>query len=282
MRTTVCSLSLLTLAAACGGGSMDEAPMNTGGGPNDNGGSSYPEIANTTSTAESPLTGTFVSLNGDVSTFLGTYTHNTGAALFTDGSTTVNDPNGGTGLTGLQSGTTRVSVFVGDGLSNAMEFLTPVTITGPQADGSAIIGLATEVGDMPTSTTAVYTGQSSINVAAGTAYGLNGNATINTDFGANRVDVTMTDFTGSTTTAPFDTIKINDMGISASGFSGGSFSATNNGSAVNILSGTQTLQSSGRFYGFDSANSIPAEVGGGFRVDGNDPNEFISGLYTGD
>lgn len=280
MRRSLASLSLLAVVAACGGGSDDSA-MRSMGASFDDGGANYPDIANTTSGATSPVTGTFVGLNGNVSTFSGTYTHNTGATAFTDGTITVNDPDGGTGLTGLQSGSTRVSVFVGDGLSNEMEFLTPVTITSPSGDGSGIIGLATEVADMPGSATAVYNGQSSINVAAGTSYGLNGNATVNANFGANRVDVTMNGFSGSGT-PPFDTLKINNMQINASGFSGGNFSATSNGSTVNVLSGTQTLQSSGRFYGFDTANDIPAEVGGGFRVDGSNSNEFISGLYTGD
>lgn len=284
MRSNLFAVPIVGLLTACGGGSDDTmmTAMNTGGGPDDTGGAGYPEISDTSTTATSTLGGTNLRIDGTVTNISGTFTHNTGATQLSDGSVVLSDFNGGTGLTGLSNGSTSVSVFAGSGLTTSLEYATPVTISAPIGSGSAIIGLVTDPSDVPNSAEAVYTGQSSINVASGAgAFEMTGNATTTANFGTDRVSVTMSSFTSNATPAPFDTLEINNMSISGSGFSGGTARASTGGGTVTPLNGATSLSSRGSFFGYDSVNEIPAELGGAFRIDG-DPGEFISGLYTGD
>ncbi len=281
MKALSCiALSAFSLLAACGG--TGPTSTNTGNGPHDVGGASYPELTNSSVSSTSTLGGTTVATDGTVSNVTGTFTHNTGEVRFFDGTVLVTDLDGGTGLTGLESGDVTVSIFAGDGFTETLEYMTPVTITAPVGSGSAIIGLVTDVSDVPSSATAVYTGQTSINVANGSGtFLMTGNATTRADFGAGRVDVSLTDFNTTPTPAPFDRLNIDNMAISGQGFTGGTLTASTGGTTVTPLDGSPTLSSRGTFFGFDTQNQIPAEVGGGFRADGTS-NDFISGIYTGD
>lgn len=272
-------LSMIGLTA-CGGGGGGADVLRTGA-LTDEGGAAYPTLARVENTV-STVGGTRIGNNGDVSNITGVFAHNTGATQFSDGTVTLNSTTGN-GLTGLDDGSTQVTVFTGAGLSNQMQYLTPVTITAPIGSGSAILGLVTDPSDIPTgAASAVFVGQSSINVASGAgSFQMTGTATTFADFGANDVDVTLNGFTSSSNPAPFDNLQINNMTLSGSGFSGGSLSTTLGGQGVDVVGSGASFQSRGSFFGFDTANSIPAEVGGGFRADGTS-GELISGLYTGD
>jgi len=255
--------------------------MSGSGALNDDGGENYPTLSRPENVV-STLGGTRIGNNGDVANITGTFSHSNGVTRFSDGTVTLNSATGN-GLTGLDDGSTQVTVFAGSGLGTEMQFLTPVTITAPTGSGSAILGLVTNPSDMPTgSASATFVGQSSINVAnGGGTFEMTGTATTAVNFGANDVDVTLNGFTSSSNPAPFDTLQINNMRISGSGFSGGSLSTSLDGQNVDVVGSSATFQSRGGFFGFDTENSIPAEVGGGFRADGTS-GELISGLYTGD
>jgi len=266
---------------ACGGGTDTGSSVVTGSGALvDVGGTSYPVLGRQISQV-STLGGTRVGNNGDVANVTGDFSHDTGATRFSDGTVTLNSTVGND-LTGLNDGTTQVSVFGGSGLTTEMQYLTPVTITAPIGSGSAILGLVTDPGDVPTTASATYAGQSSVNVASGGgAFELAGAATTVVDFLANDVDVTLNGFTSSSNPAPFDTLNINNMTISGAGYSGGTLSTSLGGQSVDVVGPPASFDSRGSFFGFDSENNIPAEIGGGFRVDGTS-GELISGLYTGD
>lgn len=272
----------------CGGGSADGGQTSGNSGPTgtsaliDAGDANHLEIASTLA-ATSTLGGTHVRTDGTVANITGDFTHNTGAVRFSDGSVILDDPDGGTRLTGLQDGSASVSVFAGSGLTSDFQFLTPATISSPAGSGSAILGIVTEPASMPSTASASYVGQSSLNVATGAgAFVMTGTALTEANFAGGWVDVEMTSFSSSSNPQPFDTLTINGMPISGSGFSGGSLSTSLDGSTVNVLgSGSTTYASRGGFFGFDSVNGVPAEVGGGFRADGSS-GEVITGLFTGD
>lgn len=277
-QLVISCLGLIGLTACGGGGGTG---VSRTGALNDDGGATYPTLASVENMV-STVGGTRVGNNGDVANVTGIFSHNTGATRFSDGTVTLNSTIGN-GLTGLDDGSTQVSVFAGAGLGNQMQYLTPVTITAPIGSGSAILGLVTNPGDIPTgAASTIFVGQSSVNVANGAgAFEMTGTATTVADFGANDVDVTLGSFTSSSNPAPFDTLQINNMTLSGSGFSGGSLTTTLGGQGVDVVGSGATFRSRGSFFGFDTANSVPAEVGGGFRANGTS-GELISGLYTGD
>lgn len=291
MRQFFVATSLAMLVSACGGGSGSDGGDNSSqtvvvdgtGAVDDTGGIDYPRVADQVNQT-SGLGGTFVKNAGSVTSVSGDFDHSDGTTRFSDGTVTLN-ASSGNGLTDLDDGTTVVSVFAGSGLSIDFQFLAPVTISSPAGSGSAIIGLTTDVADMPTSSTATYGGQTSLSVATGGgAFEMSGTAQTNVNFGTNRVDVTLGNFSNSSNPAPFDELRLNNMTISGAGYSGGTLTTLQDGSTVTPLGSGATLASRGNFFGFDSENTIPAEVGGGFRANGvaSDSDKLITGIYTGD
>ena len=84
--------------SACGGGADDEGSMAITSPRDDVAPASYFEI-NETSATTSTLGGTHVRNDGAVRNISGVFTHNTGATAFSDGTTVLDDPSGGTRLT---------------------------------------------------------------------------------------------------------------------------------------------------------------------------------------
>ena len=85
--------------------------------------------------------------------------------------------------------------------------------------------------------------------------------------------------TGNAATAPIDTISVTGMNISGNGFSGGSATTSNGGSAVTITGANTTSNAQGTFFGYDAANSRPDEVAGNVLIQG-DSGRVISSFIA--
>ena len=136
--------------------------------------------------------------------------------------------------------------------------------------GSA--GIVTRTGTMPTVGRAQYKGDALVTLGRsnGSVVGLlDGDSTIDADFAAGSVDVTLDSFdqsldgnTGQSVSAPLDRITISDMAISGNGYSGGRIAASNNGRAVNPVGGVTSESAAGTFYGYDDSILAPDETAG--------------------
>jgi len=151
-------------------------------------------------------------------------------------------------------------------------------------------GIVTRPINMPTVGRAQYTGDAIVTVAQsnGSVVGLpDGNSTVDADFAAGTVDVTLDRFgpavdadTGQPATAPLDRITISDMAISSNGYSGGTVSVQNSGNAVNSIGGITSEQAGGTFFGYDDDILAPDETGGQLLQEGR--SGALLGLWIAD
>jgi hypothetical protein len=151
-------------------------------------------------------------------------------------------------------------------------------------------GIVTRPINMPTVGRAQYTGDSLVSVARtnGSVVGLpDGNSTVDADFAAGTVDVTLDGFgqavnanTGQPTTAPLDRITISDMTISGNGYSGGTVSVQNSGNAVNSIGGITSEEAAGTFFGYVDDILAPDETGGQLLQEGR--SGALIGLWIAD
>lgn len=188
-----------------------------------------------------------------------------------------NDRVAGAGLTGdidatrtlitLDAGGT-VTVTVGTTDYVAM-FSAEPTVGDPSF---GVVGIPTAIADLPTGTAiATYSGTTNFLIIDGDAtYDLVGTASVTADFGAAKdLDATFTSLDGTRSDglgAPQNvtnvgTVSINNAVISGNAFSGGTaaFSSTE---ITTELTGTETVDTSGGFYG-----PAAGEVGGVVLVD---------------
>ncbi len=140
---------------------------------------------------------------------------------------------------------------------------------------------------MPTGTvTANYTGTTNFVIIDGDAlYDLTGAAAVTADFGAGELDATFTSLDGTQTdglSAPaavsdVGTVTLNDAVISGNTFSGGTAEFASTEIATG-LSGSETVESAGGFYGPDAG-----EVGGVMLVDDTtDGSLLLLGSFVAD
>ena len=152
------------------------------------------------------------------------------------------------------------------------EYATDVELSAGEI---AIIGVATDTVDVPTSGMAAYTGEfrgELTQSGSPSATALNWTADVQVGFaGAGDVDMT---FAGGGSSV-IDEIKIENASISGNTFSGGSFSTLNSGSTNNVT-GTD-VDLNGTFFGYDEVLTIPAEVGG--VIASSDSDTVISGAF---
>ena len=275
--------SACVLLAACGGGS------NGSTGPQ-----SYEKLSSTAAVT-STLSGVALRSNGtsgawDIVTTSGTMTHNTGKTTITDGTYRLTDADGFNGGNILTDGTSTIITDTGQ-LSGTYEYVTiydqAYTFGGVSYDSFGIIGIITGASDVPTTGSATYTGDAfGVVVTGAQGFDLaNGTSTVSVNFGAGTVDATMTGFTATNRAteeaiAPIDTISATGMTISGNGFSGGTVTTTNNGTAVNVTGANTTTLTQGAFFGYDTTASAPDEVGGLVLKKGD--GGIVSGSFVAD
>jgi hypothetical protein len=266
-------VSMIALAslAACGG---------SGGGSG--GGSSasqstaivdgYAPIANKTASTPSNLQ--FVAITNDGTPSTG----NAGALNHGNGRI-----NSGLLAGTLNSGRTQIGLPGGSDVrltnEGGTEFLRMFQTDGLAPDRFGVVGVATELADMPDSGDVTYNGRVRMDAFDGAAsYALSGDARITADFdGGGSVDSRFSNLSGTRndtqSVSNVGTINIDDAVISGSSFSGGTVSTTG---AVFDLSGTpSTNGTNGQFFGPDAD-----EVGGTVVIKDGDLEVF--GVYAAD
>ena len=159
-------------------------------------------------------------------------------------------------------------------------------------DTMGVIGVVTNSDDVPTSGTATYTGDAEggyLTTGASSATAITGDMTASADFGNDTVNVTVSNITTSDGSDElFDTVSATDLALSdgaRQGFYAGASSDitySKDGSEVDITDFTgdnSERYASGSFYGLDSSDGNPAEIGGVITETGDDGEVAI--IYTG-
>lgn len=273
------AIFVMGLLTGCGGG---------GGGtqPQSNTAPSY-ETMSSTADATSTLAGSGIRSNGtsgaiDLTSTSGTLKHDTGATTIDDGTYSLTDSDGFNGSNVMSDGSSTLTSDGTQGFSGTYEYVRAYNQTytsgGVTYDTTGIYGIVTNASDMPTSGSATYTGEATgVVITATQGFDLsNGTSTVNANFGAGTVDVTLNGFTstdqstGNPSAAPIDTISVTGMAISGNGFSGGTASTSNSGTTTSVTGANTTNSAQGHFFGYDAANSQPDEVGGNVVIQGDD------------
>ena len=274
---------MIGLLTGCGGSSSGVKPTS---GDNTNTTPSY-EKMNSTANVTSTLSGSGIRSNGTTGAIgvvntNGTLKHDAGATTINDNTYALTDNDGFNGNNVMTDGSSTLTSDGTQGFSGTYEYVRAYNQTytsgGVTYDTTGIYGIATKTSDMPTSGSATYTGAATaIVVTATQGFDLSsGTSNVNADFGAGTVDVTLNGFTatdqatGNAATAPIDTISVSDMTISGNGFSGGTATTSNGGTTTSITGANTSSSAQGHFFGYDSANSRPDEVGGNVLIQGDD------------
>lgn len=187
------------------------------------------------------------------------------------------------------SGTTTVAPNRIAHFSGVYDYVAPFSVTSGGYTGTYLIGVAARHDRLPTSGTAIYSGQSTVTGiltgggAGASAFSATGDLSLTADFQAGTVRVALNQLSGTGT--PFDKLTLdglaisNDQGDAVFGMgAAGSVTATNNGTAVTPIGTVSTKQVAGSFYGGD--NQGPVEAGGSFNLTG--PQGQLFGVFIAD
>lgn len=263
------------------------------GAPSEHVSQSYETLASTAATTSTlggsaivlavPIAGV-TSVAGAAGPTTGSLTHDTGRIRIFNGTYNFIDPDGPDGSGQLDDGAGATSyvvtstVFTGTYSYVEVNNIQRNTATEHRAS-AGVIGIMTAAADMPSGGTATYTGEASaetLSLGVGTTYDYNhGTSTVVANFGAGTVDVTLDAFTQvekipfgaassiiTAAAAPLDQIHGSGLAINGTHFTGGSWQTLKGGVAVDVVGAGAVTTSNGTFYGYDSAVSAPAEVGG--------------------
>lgn len=151
-----------------------------------------------------------------------------------------------------------------------MEFAALFEATPTNGNRSiGVIGLPTDTSELPGTGSITYAGTAQVRIQDDTTgYELTGQATINADFDTGRVSTRITELDGNETeslNAPNDVADVADINFVDSRINGATFSGgtpTLDSSIVSDLSGTETSDLDGGFYGPDAD-----EAGAVFSID---------------
>ena len=268
--TTITTILITGLAlSACG-----SSEPGGSGGPSTPSYEAFDSTVNKTSTLggvalQSNLTsGAATIVNVD-----GSFKHDTRAMTVADGAYTLSGTLSAGGILADASSTLEIT----DDLGPSYEYITVYeqiyTVNGTNYRMIGIGGVITDTGDMPTGGTATYTGDAKGQILLGSTDDLeNGTSTVAVDFSNAKASVTLTGFDGNHV---IDTVKMLDMSISGNSFSGGTITTEKNGTAVTLTGTGTTSNAQGRFFGYDSGNSIPDEVGGLVLINGANGTIFV-------
>ena len=246
----------------------------------------YETLSSSASTT-SDVGGVGIRTNGSNSlielvTHSGSLTHNTGAFSVVDDQYTLTDsdgPNSGGTYNDGSGGTVSQSTSLDSSSYDYAKFANQAyQSSGISYDVGIVYGIITDASDVPSSGSANYSGDAFGEIVTSSAgYDLSdGNSSVDVDFGLGTVDVTLDGFSatnsssGGPTTAPIDTILITGMTISGNRFTGGTFSTELSSAVVDVTGLNTVTDSAGAFYGYNSAGSIPDELGGLFVSQGDD------------
>lgn len=236
--------------------------------------------------------------NWSIGKLSGTLKHDTGA-LSTNDETYQFNGNGGMNAQGeiSDSNGSTVTIKPIDGYEYVASYDQTYTHNGRSYDNSGVIGIITESNDMQSGGTATYRGLATASVQGNITNSnpinmKDGESFVQADFGAGKVDVTMSNFqtvvelqsdnSETPTTSPIDRIQITGMDISGNRFSGGTTELQSHGNRVAFASVTgtdTTVQSEGAFYGYNNDRKAPDEVGGGVYAQGSDGE--VIGTFVG-
>ncbi|MEM8537904.1 MAG: hypothetical protein AAGF56_08590 [Pseudomonadota bacterium] len=211
----------------------------------------------------------------------GTLTHDTRAVVVSDGFNTLTDPDGPDEGGFLRDGALRMSLgrtgsTLGTNIAVGFDYVTLFQFDDTNfpavSNTVGVIGIGTELADMPISGGATYLGKStatfsSVNGVSNFGSLNSGTSTVVVSFRDRTVDVTVGNFAdsdlfGRIDDVPFDQMKATGMLINGNGFAGGTLAITLDGAPVDLLPDTAVDSAEGYFFGFDEAEGIPDEVGG--------------------
>lgn len=250
----------------------------TTGSSNTNSGPVY-ETLDSTSSNTSTLAGTAVTTNGAtlIATFhnvTGSMRHNNGRFALTDSYALVDNDGFDNQNKATDGNATLELLTSGRNYKYMIPYATSYTAGGTTNRTIGIFGIPTRGADLPSTGSAVYTGEAvmAYNNKNGTAFthSSTGRTTISANFGNKTVDVNsrfslVRDGSGNLVPNPvFDEINENDMIISGGTFSGGTYNLRRNGTMVDPIGANATALGRGHFFGGEAAGSgtRPAEAGG--------------------
>lgn len=264
--------------------SGDSSTQGGGGSSASSGATSSYRGFSSSDNANSDLVGTALRTNNqnssvEITTASGTLQHNTKATTLNDSTYTLVDNDGFDGTGRLTDGTSTLISDGNQGFSGTYEYVRPYTQTYPndsvRYDKTGVYGIPIATNDMPTSATASYMGEAIATVTqAASGFSLSGKTQVTANFGSANAEITINQITaidqstGQATNTPIDRIRLSTR-ITGNRITGNSVSTTLNGSSVDLTGVNTQSQTSGHFYGYDSANRIPDEVGGVFKSTGN-------------
>ncbi|MEM7212658.1 MAG: hypothetical protein AAF479_12320 [Pseudomonadota bacterium] len=230
------------------------------------------------SSARISLTGTRTT---DRTRARGTYTHNTQALTLNDGFVAFSDQDSPVGGTRYEDSNGLVDTIVNVRTSQ-FDFVMPY-IQGYASGGQGFIaydavGIAIDPANVPSTGTASYSGvafgqiDSNLQTTPQTQI-ITGTSTVNADFGAGLVDVSMgitatNGVNGAPNTALIDTVCVDNMAISGNTFSRGKLTTSLGGVAVNVTGTGTATSAGGQFY--SASGSAPDEVGGSVVSQGSE------------
>ena len=255
------SLFAILAISACGGSDATTTP------PTNN----Y-QTLNSTAATTSSLTGTAAKGNATtgivtLSPVSGSLTHNTGRLEINDGTYVLVDADGVDANGVATDGTSILTSGSSQGFSGTYAYVVPYeqkyVSNGDSYTVPGFYGIGTTSADMNATTAqVVYNGEARgvVGTSASSNVLTNGNSIIVANFGTDKVDVTMSGFASNS--SPIDTISVVGIDLNGNRFTGGTFSTSKNGTAVNVTGANTTSSANGNFFGVNSAGTLPDEVAG--------------------
>lgn len=267
------------------------------------GGSSNPRVAElqtlaSTEDISSVLAGSSLQSNGTtgalvLATTTGTLQHDTGGTTLDDGTYALTDADGTNNANQLSDDNSTLTAGL-DGFTGSYAFTESYeqayTVDGVSYDSTGIVGIVIDARDMPASGAATFTGEAlgTVNIASDGFDLTAGTSTVTATFSdeGGTVDLVMNAFTSTsqsgdeTATNPIDTISALGMVIDGNSFSGGTITTALAGEDVDLLGGSATSVAAGHFFGYNSDDAQPDEVGGVLLMQGD--AAVINGAFIAD
>ncbi len=203
------------------------------------------------------------------------------AVTLTDGTTSLTDNNGpdaggefvdGEKVLILGRTDNTFEAVIAEGFDFVTVFDLEDDTVGSESGTVGVIGIGTNLADMPTQGSVTYLGRTNVvmsNINGGSNFAVlsDGDSVVEVDFLNSMVDVEIINNGPFTTSGdlmgqPMDILLVEGMVIDGNAFSGGEITMFLNGEVINPVGLNADEAANGHFFGFDDANQIPDEVGG--------------------
>ncbi len=256
----------------------------------DSGVGDYQTLASTSQTGSSDIGGNNVSKATGViavGRVTGSWNRATGVITIDDGATVITDPSGNYTTTGtITDGSSTLNGNTSFGTYDYVTYYSGSYNNGGttySATGQA--GVVTATADVPTSGTANYSGDAvvSYGVADGATIrtgALYGNSSAAVNFGAGTVNASLTGLTPTSGNPDLDQVELSNMSISGNQFGGGSMTTSLSGAPVDLVGANASTGIAGNFYGYDTSNHIPDQIGATAMKEGD--SGAIIATFIGD